>query len=62
LKTATFFRRTKGRVNSATPEGGPIWQVYSAGQLGKFIQRVFWKRKSKAIEKKSKEWMYSVDL
>jgi hypothetical protein len=35
METATFFRGTKGRVNSATPKGGPIWQVYSAGFLEK---------------------------
>jgi hypothetical protein len=47
---ATFFRGAKGRVNSVT------------GQFGMFIQQVFWKRKSKAIEKKRKHVLYSVDL
>jgi hypothetical protein len=42
---ATFFSGAKGRVNLATPEGGSIWQVHSAG---------FLEKESKAIEKKSK--------
>jgi hypothetical protein len=45
---ATFFGGAKSRAFWAgqfgTPEGGSIWQVYSAGLLGK---------ESKAIEKKS---------
>jgi hypothetical protein len=44
MKTATFFRGTKGQVNTLTPEGGSIWQVYPAGQFGKFIQRFFFER------------------
>jgi hypothetical protein len=40
-------------VNLATPEGGSIWQVYSA-VFGKGKQSIGKEKESKAIEKKEK--------
>jgi hypothetical protein len=52
-KRASQFGDSFCRFNSADSFRGSIWQVYSAGKFGRFIQRVFWKRKGKAIEMKS---------
>ncbi len=46
-KRASQFGDSFQRLNLADSFCGLIWQVYSAGKFGKFIQRVFDKVKEK---------------